>query len=155
MAILNIAQNPVVPSDVIGWERGTHIGHSRDTFTINVPNGKTVAVGSVLVLNRETMTATIATVPANAAAVTAVGEYGVFIGRDIVAYATANDFDNLTLKATGKGVAVTRGHGGGTLYKAHLDFDGTKFYSLPDAVQKALVAKFTVQNGFKVEDKTV
>ena len=67
--------------------------------------------------------------------------------------ATAQDFDRLTMTATGAGVAITRGDGRGTLYKKHLMFGGVAFYDLPADVQAALVAKFTKENRFKVLDQ--
>ena len=152
MAVLNLNQYPVVPSDVFGWEVNTDVGYGRESFAITT--AVKIAVGEVLVANYATKTAVRVGALANAAAVTALGDLVIFVGRDLPNNpATAQDFDRLTMTATGKGVAITRGDGRGTLYKKHLMFGGVAFYSLPADVQEALVAKFTTQNRFKVLDQ--
>ena len=152
MAVLNLNQYPVVPSDVFGWEVNTDVGYGRQSFAITT--AVKIAVGEVLVANYAAKTAVRVGALANAAAVAALGDLVIFVGRDLPNNpATAQDFDRLTMTATGKGVAITRGDGRGTLYKKHLMFGGVSFYSLPADVQEALVAKFTTQNRFKVLDQ--
>ena len=152
MAVLNLNKSPVVPSDVFGWEVNTDVGYGRETFTITTT--APIAVGEVLVANYAAKTAVRVGALANAAAVAALGDLVIFVGRDLTNNpATAQDFDRLTMTATGAGVAVTRGDGRGTLYKKHLMFGGEAFYDLPADVQVALVAKFTKENRFKVLDQ--
>ena len=152
MAVLNLNLDSVVPSDVFGWEVNTDVGYGRETFTITTT--AKIGVGEVLVVNYAAKTATRVGALANAAAVTALGDLAVFVGRDLPNNpATAQDFDRLTLAATGEGVAITRGDGRGTLYKKYLKLGTVAFYDLPADVQAALVAKFTKENRFKVLDQ--
>ena len=152
MAVLNLNKSPVVPSDVFGWEVNTDVGYGRETFTITTT--APIAVGEVLVANYAAKTAVRVGALANAAAVAALGDLVIFVGRDLTNNpAVAQDFDRLTMTATGTGVAITRGDGRGTLYKKHLMFGGEAFYDLPADVQAALVAKFTTENRFKVLDQ--
>lgn len=152
MAVLNLNKTPVVPSDVFGWEVNTDVGYGRESFTITT--AALISVGEVLVANYAAKTAVRVGALANAAAVTALGDLVIFVGRDLTNNpATAQDFDRLTMAATGVGVAITRGDGRGTLYKKHLKFGDVAFYDLPADVQAALVAKFTTENRFKVLDQ--
>ena len=152
MAVLNLNLEAVVPSDVFGWEVNTDVGYGRETFTITTT--KKIGVGEVLVVDYAAKTATRVGALADAAAVAALGDLAVFVGRDLPNNpATAQDFDRLTLAATGEGVAITRGDGRGTLYKKHLMLGDVAFYDLPADVQAALVAKFTTENRFKVLDQ--
>ena len=152
MAVLNLNLEAVVPSDVFGWEVNTDVGYGRETFTITTT--EKIGVGEVLVVNYAAKTATRVGALADAAAVAALGDLAVFVGRDLPNNpATAQDFDRLTLAATGEGVAITRGDGRGTLYKKHLMLGDVAFYDLPADVQAALVAKFTKENRFKVLDQ--
>lgn len=152
MAVLNLNLEAVVPSDVFGWEVNTDVGYGRESFTITTT--KKIGVGEVLVVNYAAKTATRVGALADAAAVAALGDLAVFVGRDLPNNpATAQDFDRLTLAATGKGVAITRGDGRGTLYKKYLKLGDVAFYDLPADVQAALVAKFTTENRFKVLDQ--
>ena len=152
MAVHNLNKTPVVPSDVFGWEVNTDVGYGRETFTITTATA--IAVGEVLVADYAAKTAVRVGALANAAAVAALGNLVIFVGRDLTNNpAVAQDFDRLTMTDTGKGVAITRGDGRGTLYKKHLMFGGVAFYNLPADVQAALVAKFTKENRFKVLDQ--
>ena len=152
MAVLNLNLEAVVPSDVFGWEVNTDVGYGRETFTITTT--QKIGVGEVLVVNYAAKTATRVGALADAAAVAALGDLAVFVGRDLPNNpATAQDFDRLTLAATGEGVAITRGDGRGTLYKKYLKLGDVAFYNLPADVQAALVAKFTKENRFKVLDQ--
>lgn len=152
MAVLNLNKYPVVPSDVFGWEVNTDVGYGRETFTITTT--ALIAVGEVLVADYAAKTAVRVGALADAAAVAALGDLVIFVGRDLTNNpATAQDFDRLTMTATGAGVAITRGDGRGTLYKKHLMFGDVAFYDLPADVQSALVAKFTTENRFKVLDQ--
>lgn len=152
MAVLNLNKYPVVPSDVFGWEVNTDVGYGRETFTITT--AAPIAVGEVLVADYAAKTAVRVGALADAAAVAALGDLVIFVGRDLTNNpATAQDFDRLTMTATGAGVAITRGDGRGTLYKKHLMFGGVAFYDLTADVQAALVAKFTTENRFKVLDQ--
>ena len=152
MAVLNLNKSPVVPSDVFGWEVNTDVGYGRETFTITTD--LVIAVGEVLVAEYDTKTAVRVGPLADAAAVAALGDLVIFVGRDLTNNpATAQDFDRLTMTDNGAGVAITRGDGRGTLYKKHLMFGGIAFYDLPAKVQAALVAKFTTENRFKVLDQ--
>lgn len=152
MAVLNLNKYPVVPSDVFGWEVNTDVGYGRETFTITT--AAPIAVGEVLVADYAAKTAVRVGALADASAVDALGDLVIFVGRDLPNNpATAQDFDRLTMTATGDGVAITRGDGRGTLYKKHLMFGGVAFYDLPAVVQAALVAKFTTENRFKVLDQ--
>ena len=58
----------------------TDEGYGRESFQITLTAGQTVRVGTVLVLDYLAKTATLATAPADALAVTALGELGVFVG---------------------------------------------------------------------------
>lgn len=149
--LLNTEQ--VVPSDVFGYEVNTDVGYGRESFTITVGDG--VRVGTVLEVDYAAKTATkVVGTLADAAAVTALGDLVVFVGRDLpVNSATLQDFDRLTMTTDGVGVAITRGDGRGVLKKGYLDFSGTQFYALPADVQAALVAKLTTENRFKVLDQ--
>ena len=152
MAVLNLNKYPVVPSDVFGWEVNTDVGYGRESFTITTT--ALIGVGEVLVADYAANTAVRVGALADAAAVDALGDLVVFVGRDLPNNpATAQDFDRLTMAETGVGVAITRGDGRGTLYKKHLMFGGVSFYELPADVQAALVAKFTTENRFKVLDQ--
>ena len=152
MAVLNLNKSPVVPSDVFGWEVNTDVGYGRESFTITT--AAKIGVGEVLVADYAAKTAVRVGALADAAAVTALGDLVIFVGRDLTNNpATVQDFDRLTMAATGVGVAITRGDGRGTLYKKHLMFSDVAFYDLPDDVQAALVAKFTTENRFKVLDQ--
>ena len=152
MAVLNLNLEAVVPSDVFGWEVNTDVGYGRETFTITT--AAKIGVGEVLVVDYAAKTATRVGALADAAAVAALGDLAVFVGRDLPNNpATAQDFDRLTLADTGEGVAITRGDGRGTLYKKHLMLGDVAFYDLPAVVQEALVAKFTTENRFKVLDQ--
>ena len=152
MAVLNLNLEAVVPSDVFGWEVNTDVGYGRESFTITT--AVKIGVGEVLVVDYAAKTATRVGALADAAAVAALGDLAVFVGRDIPNNpVTAQDFDRLTLAATGEGVAITRGDGRGTLYKKHLKLGDVAFYDLPADVQAALVAKFTTENRFKVLDQ--
>ena len=152
MAVLNLNLDSVVPSDVFGWEVNTDVGYGRESFTITT--AQKIGVGEVLVANYATKTAVRVGTLANAAAVNALGDLVIFVGRDLpVNPATAQDFDRLTMTANGVGTAITRGDGRGTLYKKYLKFGGVAFYDLPADVQSALVAKFTTENRFKVLDQ--
>ena len=152
MAVLNLNLEAVVPSDVFGWEVNTDVGYGRETFTITTT--QKIGVGEVLVVNYAAKTATRVGALADAAAVVALGDLAVFVGRDLPNNpATAQDFDRLTLAATGEGVAITRGDGRGTLYKKYLKLGDVAFYDLPADVQAALVAKFTKENRLKVLDQ--
>lgn len=152
MTVLNLNLEAVVPSDVFGWEVNTDVGYGRESFTITT--AVKIGVGEVLVVNYAAKTATRVGALADAAAVAALGDLAVFVGRDIPNNpATAQDFDRLTLADTGEGVAITRGDGRGTLYKKYLKLGDVTFYDLPADVQAALVAKFTTENRFKVLDQ--
>ena len=152
MAVLNLNLEAVVPSDVFGWEVNTDVGYGRETFTIST-RGK-IGVGEVLEVNYADKTAVRLGVLAAVTDVDALGDLAIFVGRDLPNNpATAQDFDRLTLDATGEGVAITRGDGRGTLYKKYLKLGNEAFYDLPADVQAALVAKFTTENRFKVLDQ--
>ena len=152
MVVLNLNLEAVVPSDVFGWEVNTDAGYGRETFTITT--AEKIGVGEVLVVDYAAKTATRVGAVSGAAAVAALGDLAVFVGRDIPNNpATAQDFDRLTLAATGEGVAITRGDGRGTLYKKYLKLGDVAFYDLPADAQAALVAKFTTENRFKVLDQ--
>lgn len=152
MAVLNLNLDSVVPSDVFGWEVNTDVGYGRESFTITT--AAKIGVGEVLVANYAAKTAVRVGALADAAAVAALGDLVIFVGRDLPNNpATAQDFDRLTMTATGVGTAITRGDGRGTLYKKYLKFGDKFFYDLPADVQAALVAKFTTENRFKVLDQ--
>ena len=152
MAVLNLNTYPVVPSDVFGWEVNTDVGYGRESFTITT--AALIGVGEVLVADYAAKTAVRVGALADADAVDALGDLVIFVGRDLTNNpATTQDFDRLTMAATGVGVAITRGDGRGTLYKKYLMFGDVAFYDLPADVQAALVAKFTTENRFKVLDQ--
>lgn len=147
---------PVVPSDVFGFEVNTDVGYGRDSFELTLGAGQTARVGSVLVVDHAAGTATLAAAPADAAAVDALGDLSIFVGRDTTTNpATYNDFDRLTAAETGVVVGISRGDGRGTVAKYYLDFAGTGFYDLPADVQAAIEAKFRLENRFKVQDQAV
>lgn len=149
MAIFNMTSPVVVPSDVFGWEDNTDVGYARETFTIDV-GATPVRVGSVFVVDYATMTAT----PADGTAVTATTDLGVFVGRDLPTNpATAQDFENLTMTADGKGVLIVKGDGRGILKKGYLDFAGTQYYALTPTQQKTIDTAFTKLNRFKMVEQ--
>ena len=151
MAVLNLNVDPIVPSDVFGYEPITDLGYARETFTITTA---AIGVGQVLVANYADKTAVRVGALADAAAVAALGDLVIFVGRDLTNNpAVYQDFERLTMTTTGEGVAITRGDGRGTLYKKHLKFGDVAFYDLPTDVKAALVAKFTKENRFKVLDQ--
>lgn len=152
--ITTFNNNEVVPSDVFGMEVNTFVGYGRETFTITVPDGETVRVGTILEVDYAAKTAEPIAPPADAAAVDALGELAVFVGRDLPTNPeTVQDFDNLSMTETGDGVAITKGDGRGMLKKGYLDLLDTQFYKLPADVQKALSAKFTTSNRFKMVEQ--
>lgn len=147
---------PVVPSDVFGYEVNTDVGYGRDSFELTLGADQTARVGSVMVVDHAAGTATLATAPASAADVEALGDLSIFVGRDTPTNpAVAQDFDRLTATATGVVVGISRGDGRGTVAKYYLDFAGTGFYDLPADVQAAIEAKFRLENRFKVQDQAV
>ena len=151
--ITNLFNSPVVPSDVFGYEVNTDVGYGRETFNITITSG-TVRVGTILVVDYAAGTATPLTAPADAAAVEALGDLAVWVGRDLPTNpATAQDFDRLSQTATGKGVAIVKGDGRGILKKGYLDVAGTQYYALPADVQAALDEKFTKENRFKMVEQ--
>lgn len=151
--ITNLFNSPVVPSDVFGYEVNTDVGYGRETFNITITSG-TVRVGTILVVDYAAGTATPLAAPADAAAVEALGDLAVWVGRDLTTNpATAQDFDRLTQTATGKGVAIVKGDGRGILKKGYLDLAGTQYYALPADVQAALDEKLTKENRFKMVEQ--
>lgn len=151
--ITNLFNSPVVPSDVFGYEVNTDVGYGRETFNITITSG-TVRVGTILVVDYAAGTATPLAAPADAAAVEALGDLAVWVGRDLPTNpATAQDFDRLTQTATGKGVAIVKGDGRGILKKGYLDVAGTQYYALPADVQAALDEKLTKENRFKMVEQ--
>ena len=151
--ITNLFNTPVIPSDVFGYEVNTDVGYGRETFTITVASG-VVRVGTILEVDYAAGTATPIVAPANAEAVTALGDLAVFVGRDLPTNpATAQDFDRLTQTATGKGVAIVKGDGRGILKKGNLVAGTTQYYKLPADVIAALDAKFTKENRFKMVEQ--
>lgn len=151
--ITNLFNSPVVPSDVFGYEVNTDVGYGRETFNITITSG-TVRVGTILVVDYAAGTATPLAAPADAAAVEALGDLAVWVGRDLPTNpATAQDFDRLSQTATGKGVAIVKGDGRGILKKGYLDVAGTQYYALPADVQAALDEKFTKENRFKMVEQ--
>ena len=155
MAVITTLNNTqVVPSDVFGWEVNTDVGYGRESFDITLGRALEVRVGTILEVDYAAKTATPINAPADAYAVAALGELAVFVGRDLPTNPeTSQDFDGFTMTADGVGVAITRGDGRGVLKKGYLDTAGTQFYKLPADVQKALQAKFTTDNRFKVLDQ--
>lgn len=152
--ITNLFNDTVKPSDVFGYEVNTDVGYGRETFEITVTDK--VRVGTVLELDYAAKTAKVVdgSALAGATQVKALGELGVFVGRDLPTNpTTAQDFDNLTMTAKGKGVVIVKGDGRGVLKKGYLDLGGTAFYKLSEEAQKALSAKFTTENRFKVIDQ--
>ncbi|CAH1066915.1 Uncharacterised protein [Acinetobacter phage MD-2021a] len=151
--ITNLFNSPVVPSDVFGYEVNTDVGYGRETFNITITSG-VVRVGTILEVDYAAGTATPLAAPADAAAVAALGDLAVWVGRDLPTNpATAQDFDRLTQTATGKGVAIVKGDGRGILKKGYLDVAGTQYYALPADVQAALDEKLTKENRFKMVEQ--
>ena len=152
--ITNLQKTSIKPSQVFGYEAYSLEGYTRETFTVTVPQGQEVRVGSILTLDYVTKTATVTEAPATVEAVQALGEVGVFVGRDLPTNpATAQDFDNLSMTETGEAVLIVKGDGRGTLKKGYLDLAGSQYYGLPDAVLKAFDAKFTLENRFKMVEQ--
>lgn len=151
--ITNLFNTPVIPSDVFGYEVNTDVGYGRETFTITVASG-VVRVGTILKVDYAAGTATPIAAPANAAAVVALGDLAVFVGRDLPTNpATAQDFERLTQTVTGKGVAIVKGDGRGILKKGNLVAGTIQYYKLPADVIAALDAKFTKENRFKMVEQ--
>lgn len=155
MAVITRFNNTqVVPSDVFGWEANTDVGYARESFEITVGANSIVRVGTILEVDYAAKTATAIEAPADAAAVEALGDLAVFVGRDLTTNPeTSQDFDSLSMTEEGVGVAITRGDGRGVLKKGYLDCSGTQFYKLAADAQAALQAKFTTENRFKVLDQ--
>ena len=155
MAVINgVLNTQIVPSDVFGYEVNTDVGYGREVFTITVSPATVVRVGTVLEVDYVAKTAKAIAAPADKAAVDALKNLAVFVGRDTPTNpATLQDFDRLSMTANGVGVAITRGDGRGVLKKGYLDFAGTAFYKLAEEAQTALYAKFTTENRFKVLDQ--
>lgn len=155
MAVINgVLNTQIVPSDVFGYEVNTDVGYGREVFTITVPPATVVRVGTVLEVDYAAKTAKAVKAPTTKAEVDALKNLAVFVGRDTPTNpATLQDFDRLSMKADGVGVAITRGDGRGVLKKGYLDFAGTAFYDLHASAQTALFAKFTTENRFKVLDQ--
>lgn len=155
MAVINgVLNTQIVPSDVFGYEVNTDVGYGREVFTITVSPATVVRVGTVLEVDYVAKTAKAIAAPADKAAVDALKNLAVFVGRDTPTNpATLQDFDRLSMTANGVGVAITRGDGRGVLKKGYLDFAGTAFYKLGAEAQTALFAKFTTENRFKVLDQ--
>ena len=152
MAIFNMTTPQVVPSDVFGYEVNTDVGYGRETFTITV-GATPVRVGTVLVVDYVAGTAVQLT-QANLATLPATAQLGVFVGRDLPTNpATAQDFNRLTMTTTGKGVAIVKGDGSGTLKKGYLDLAGTQYYKLTATQQKTIDAAFTTLNRFKMVEQ--
>ena len=155
MAVINgVLNTQIVPSDVFGYEVNTDVGYGREVFTITVSPATVVRVGTVLEVDYVAKTAKAVKAPTTKAEVDALKNLAVFVGRDTPTNpATLQDFDSLSMKANGVGVAITRGDGRGVLKKGYLDFAGTAFYKLTEEAQTALFAKFTTENRFKVLDQ--
>ena len=155
MAVINgVLNTQIVPSDVFGYEVNTDVGYGREVFTITVSPATVVRVGTVLEVDYVAKTAKAVKAPTTKAEVDALKNLAVFVGRDTPTNpATLQDFDRLSMKANGVGVAITRGDGRGVLKKGYLDFAGTAFYDLGASAQTALFAKFTTENRFKVLDQ--
>lgn len=158
MGILNLDIDRVKPSDVFGYEVNTDEGYGRDSYALTLATGKQARVGTILVVDQEEKTATLLAAPADAAAVEALGDLVVFVGKDLPP--NGSNFDRLLASQAGDGspvkvTAIIRGDGRGTLKKGYLDLDGTPFYSLPADVQKALSAKLTKENRFKMVEQQV
>ena len=152
MAIFNMTTPQVVPSDVFGYEVNTDVGYGRETFTITV-GATPVRVGTILVVDYFTGTATQLT-QADLATLPDTARLGVFVGHDLKTNpATAQDFDRLTMTTTGKGVAIVKGDGSGTLKKGYLDLAGTQYYALTTAQQAKLDDIFTNDNRFKMVEQ--
>ena len=155
MAVINgVLNTQIVPSDVFGYEVNTDVGYGREVFTITVSPATVVRVGTVLEVDYVAKTAKVVKAPTTKVEVDALKNLAVFVGRDTPTNpATLQDFDRLSMKANGEGVAITRGDGRGVLKKGYLDFAGTAFYDLDASAQTALFAKFTTENRFKVLDQ--
>ena len=151
MGTFNNAPLTVVPSDVFGYEVNTDIGYGRETFTITGATESTpIRVGSVLVVDYATMTAT----PASGTTATATAQLGVFVGRDLPTNPTkSQDFERLSMTADGKGVLIVKGDGRGILKRGYLDLKGVQYYRLPAAQRKAIDTAFTTLNRFKMVDQ--
>ena len=155
MAVINgVLNTQIVPSDVFGYEVNTDVGYGREVFTITVSPATVVRVGTFLEVDYVAKTAKAVKAPTTKAEVDALKNLAVFVGRDTPTNpATLQDFDRLSMKANGVGVAITRGDGRSVLKKGYLDFAGTAFYNLTEVAQTALFAKFTTENRFKVLDQ--
>ena len=134
MAVLNLNVDPIVPSDVFGYEPITDLGYARETFTITT--AAKIEVGQVLVANYAAKTAVRVGALANAAAVASLGDLVIFVGRDLTNNpAVYQDFDRLAMTTTGAGVAITRGDGRGTPYKKHPKAGDVALYDRPAVVK--------------------
>ena len=149
--ITNLNPTIIKPSDVFGHELNTDVGYARETFNITGATvAKPVRVGTVLVVDYATMTAT----PADGATVTATSELGVFVGHDLPTNpATYYDFANLVMVADGDGVLIVKGDGRGILKRGYLDFAGKQYYSLTEQQRKTIDTAFTTLNRFKMVDQ--
>lgn len=147
----------ITPNQVIGYESGHSIGYARESFDLDMTGLELALVGQIFEVDHVAKTATVITPPTTAAEVEALGDLGVFIGRDLPVNPVdaLNDYDRLTVRKSGKIVCVVRGDQGVSLYKGALAIGETKFYSLPAEVKAALQAKLTKENRFKVLDSSL
>lgn len=152
--ITNLDLNQIVPSDVFGWEVNTDVGYGRENVNLTLASGKVARVGTVVVVDYVAKTARLATATDVVDLATAEAlDLAVFVGKDLPTNGT--NFDRLSATAAEQEgtpfvTVITRGDGRGVLRKGYLDFDGTAYYDLGAAAQKAVEAVFTTKNRFKV-----
>jgi hypothetical protein len=156
MAIHNTTSY-ITPNQVIGYESGHSIGYSRESFDLDITGLTLALVGQIFEVDHVAKTAKVIDVPATVEDVEALGDLGIFIGRDLPVNPIdpLNDYDRLSARKNGKIVCVVRGDQGMSVYKGALAVGATKFYSLPADVRSALQAKLTRENRFKVLDSSL
>lgn len=166
MAVITESLYDIVPSDVFGAEPSTDAGYARGTYTLTLTTGDVVNTGRLLKIDEFAKTATLAVaadVFATGAMVTTT-RLAVYYGSDLKATGAAGR-SNFEISfandgASPKAVAITRGNGSGQVYEGFLHIGGnatTKanfFHNQTADVQKAIRAKLTQENGFKVVRST-
>ena len=156
MAIINEKLDDIIPSDVFGAEPSTDAGYARETYTLTLASGDVVYTGRLLVVDDVARTATLAD------ATTAVGadsKLAIYYGSDLKTngeYARSNfEVSFAADGANPTGVAITRGDGSGQVYEGFLhlgaaDIPSNFYHNWGDTLQKAVRAKLTNENRFKL-----
>lgn len=156
MAVFTEALLGIIPSDVFGDEPTTNAGYARGTYTLTLASGDVVHTGRALILNEVEKTATLAD---DTTAIAKASQLGIFYGANPRTNGTAGR-SNFEVSFANNGatydvVAITHGDGSGQVYQGWLHIGASTapasfFHNKSKAIQKALTAKLTLENRFKV-----